>query len=58
MLIVLWKEQGIQVQLEGSMRNKYIYMKLASELVNKEVEKLENNAGMCLEYKNIEYAIT
>ena len=31
-LIELWKEDGIQEQLEGSRRNKHIYAKLASEL--------------------------
>ena len=31
-LIDLWKEEGIQEQLEGSMRNKHIYKKLAAEL--------------------------
>ena len=31
-LIELWKEEGIQEQLEGSTRNKHVYAKLAAEL--------------------------
>lgn len=31
-LIELWKEEGIQEQLEGSKRNKHVYEKLATQL--------------------------
>ena len=38
-LIELWKEEGIQEQLEGSTRNKHVYVKLASQLAKEGVEK-------------------
>ena len=38
-LIELWKKQGIQEELEGSMRNKHVYVKLASQLAEEGVEK-------------------
>lgn len=31
-LIDLWKEEGIQEQLEGSTRNKHVYDKLAADV--------------------------
>ena len=41
-LIDLWKEVGIQEQLEGSTRNKHIYDKLAADLTEAGNKKTGN----------------
>ena len=45
-LIELWKEDGIQEQLEGSRRNKHIYAKLASELTKAGYNKAGEQATL------------
>ena len=35
----LWKEEGIQEQLEGATRNKHVYANLANDLTKARISK-------------------
>ena len=57
-LIKLWGEQGIQEQLEGLKRDRYVYAKLFSELDKHGIEKSGEQCKcmvkrLCQEYKKI-----
>lgn len=57
-LIELWKEEGIQEQLEGATRNKHVYVKLASDMTkagfSKNGEQCRNKVKkLRQEYKKI-----
>lgn len=45
-LIDIWKEDGIQAQLEGSMRNKHMYVKLAADLTRSGYTKRQENSAV------------
>ena len=57
-LIELWKEEGIQEQLEGSKRNKHVYEKLATQLTKAGFKKTGEQCRckvkkLCQDYKKI-----
>ena len=57
-LIELWKEEGIQEQLEGSKRNKHVYEKLATQVSKAGFKKTGEQCRckvkkICQEYKKI-----